>query len=103
MVRERNDDLGGAAAPDLGVTAHPPTHFVSAVLLTLCCFPPGGLVAIFYALQVNAKWSVGDSHGARRASELAKTWCWLAFGVGLIADFVLAAFLVPHLNPQSGR
>jgi hypothetical protein len=45
-----------------------------------CCFVGGipGIVAIVYAAQVNSKLDQGDEAGARRASDNARTWCWVA-------------------------
>jgi hypothetical protein len=42
-----------------------------------------GIVAIVYAAQVNTKLGAGDYDGAQEASDKAKKWCWISFGVGL--------------------
>ena len=60
-----------------------PTYLAQAILTTLCCCIPFGIVAIVYAAQVSSKLSRGDYEGARRSSDSAKMWCWIAFGVGL--------------------
>ena len=62
-----------------------PNYLVQSILATLFCWVPFGIVSIVYAAQVNAKLGAGDYAGAVEASEKAKMWCWLSFGVGLIA------------------
>lgn len=61
-----------------------PTNLVPAILSTICCCLPFGIVAIVYAAQVGSKLAYGDVEGARRASDTAKMWCWIAFGSGLV-------------------
>ncbi len=60
-----------------------PTYLVQAILVTLLCCLPFGVVAIVYAAQVNSKLGVGDFDGAEEASRKAKKWCWISLGVGL--------------------
>jgi len=61
-----------------------PNYLVQAILVTLCCCVPFGIVAIVYASQVNAKLAAGDYAGAVEASQKAKTWCWVALGAGAL-------------------
>lgn len=61
-----------------------PNYLVQAILSTVFCCVPFGIVAIIYAVQVNNKKQVGDLAGAADASGKAQTWCWVAFGTGLI-------------------
>ena len=58
-------------------------YLVFAILATVLCCLPGGIVAIVYAAQVNGKLQTGDIAGALAASKNAKLWCWISFGVGL--------------------
>ena len=44
---------------------------------------PFGIVAVVYAARVNGKLAGGDDAGAQKASNYAKTWSWVSFGVGL--------------------
>jgi len=62
-----------------------PNYLVQAILCTICCCLPFGIVAIVYAAQVNGKVAAGDMAGAEAASKNAKTWCWVAFGCGIAA------------------
>ena len=60
-----------------------PNYLVFAILTTVLCCLPAGIPAIVYAAQVNTKQQVGDIAGAQAASNNAKMWCWIAFGLGL--------------------
>jgi len=70
-----------------------PSYLVEAILVTIFCFQPFGIVAIVYAAQVDGKLASGDYAGARYVSERAKNWCLAAFLCGFlwlpIAFFVL--------------
>jgi len=59
-------------------------YLVPAVLVTLCCCLPGGVVAIIYAAQVNSKLAAGDIAGATAAAKNAKMWTWIGAGGGLL-------------------
>lgn len=68
-------------------------HLVEAILVTLCCCMPFGIVSIVYAAQVNPKLQAGDIQGALQASRNAKNWAWAGFGSGLaigVIYFLLA-------------
>lgn len=68
-----------------------PNHLVWAILSTICCCLPTGIVSIVYAAQVNGLVAAGDFARARQASQNAKTWAWVSFGLGIPASIVLAA------------
>jgi hypothetical protein len=72
--------------------ANVPNYLVPAILCTLCCCMPAGIVAIVYAAQVDTKANAGDVEGAERASNTAKLWCWVSFGLGLIGVPIGVAF-----------
>lgn len=56
-----------------------PNHLVWAILSTLFCCLPLGIVSIVYASQVDGKRAAGDLAGAREASHKAKMWAiWSA-------------------------
>lgn len=65
-----------------------PNYLVFAILSTVLCCIPTGIVSIIYAAQVNAKLQAGDYAGAQAASRNAKTWCWVSFGLGLASVVV---------------
>jgi hypothetical protein len=64
---------------------------VPAILVTLCCCLPGGIVAIVYAAQVNSKLQAGDIAGAQAASNNAKLWCMIAAGSGIVINILIIA------------
>ncbi|MDD4143547.1 MAG: CD225/dispanin family protein [Prolixibacteraceae bacterium] len=63
----------------------PPNYLVWAILTTILCCLPFGIISIIYAAQVNSKWQAGDIPGAESSSKNAKIWAWVAFGAGLAA------------------
>jgi hypothetical protein len=64
------------------------TYLIPAILSTIFCCIPFGIVAIIFAAQVSSKLNAGDVPGAQKASANARTWCWLAFGCGIIATLL---------------
>ena len=76
------DDRGPRRRPNI------PNYLVQAILVTLFCCLPFGIVSIVYASQVNSKLAAGDIAGAREASDKAKMWSWISFGVGIPAVII---------------
>lgn len=68
-----------------------PNHLVWAILTTLFCCLPLGIVSIVKAAEVNGKLAAGDIDGARASSDGAKKWAiWAACStLVLIAAYVL--------------
>ena len=63
-----------------------PNHLVWAILSTLFCCLPAGIVSIVYAAQVNSKIAAGDLAGARDSSDKAKKWAmWSAIAFVIVA------------------
>jgi hypothetical protein len=79
-----------------------PNYLVFAILSTVLCCLPAGIPAIVYAAQVNGKLQVGDIAGAQIASQNAKMWCWISFGLGLafcfIYGIIVAVGIMRHMN-----
>lgn len=82
----------GRRLPDLmAASAWPETirnYLAEAIVVTLCCCQPLGIVAIVFAAQVSGKVAAGDVPGAIVASNRAKTFTWLGFGAGLLIALV---------------
>ena len=78
-----------------------PNYLVHAILATLFCCLPFGIVAIVYAAQVNSALAVGNYEVALEASNKARTWSTVALIVGLVVVLlcitVSALGLVPFL------
>ena len=69
---------------------------VEAILVTLLCCLPFGVVGIIFAAQVNTKLQAGDSEGAEKARRDAAKWTKLGFwiGIGVILLYVLFVFVM---------
>lgn len=63
-------------------------YLTAAILTTIFCCVPLGIVSIVYAAQVNGKVQAGDVHGAMECSQKAKNWATAAFVCGLIAGLM---------------
>jgi hypothetical protein len=61
-----------------------PTHLVPAILCTIFCCIPFGIVAIVFAAQASSKLNTGDVTGAQQASARARIWCWVAVQTNVI-------------------
>lgn len=62
----------------------PPTNLVWAIISTVLCCLPAGIVAIFYSIKVSNKYREGDIDGAKRASEVGAWWCIAAIILGIL-------------------
>ena len=71
-----------------------PNYLVQAILVTIFCCLPFGIVAIVYAAQVNSKLAAGDYNGAMASSNSAKIWTWVSFGLGLAGVLIYAIIAV---------
>jgi len=69
---------------------------VEAILVTLLCCLPFGVVGIIFAAQVNTKQQAGDNEGAEKARREAAKWTKIGFWVGLgcILLYVLFVFVM---------
>lgn len=76
-------------------TPPPPNHLVWAILTTVLCCLPAGVVSIVFSTKVNSKWAAGDQAGAHRASQQAKTWAIVSAVLGLVA---IAISIVAAMN-----
>jgi len=76
----------GTVMPPAGTTV--PNYLVFAILTTVFCCIPTGIPAIIYAARVNEKLARGDYAGAQAASNNAKIWCWVSFGIGLVSTLI---------------
>jgi len=62
----------------------PPSNYLAfAIITTIICCLPFGIVSIIFASQVNSKWAAGDIAGAQSSSRNAKTWAWVSFAVAI--------------------
>jgi hypothetical protein len=73
--------------------APPQNYLVFAILTTLFCCLPAGVVSIVKAASVNSKWSAGDYAGAQKASSDAKTWAIISAVVGVVLLIIYFAVI----------
>jgi predicted secreted protein len=74
----------GAPGPGQPMGAPPPNNLVWAILCTLFCCLPLGVVSIVYAAQVNGKWQAGDAAGAQESSRKARQFAMWGAIIGLV-------------------
>jgi len=74
--------------------ANIPNYLVFAILTTVLCCLPAGVVSIVYAAQVNGKVQAGDIAGAMAASKNAKLWAMISAGVGIAVIVLYIIFIV---------
>lgn len=77
-----------------------PNYLVQAILVTVFCCLPFGIVSIIYAAQVNSKLAIGDTAGALASSQSAKLWAWVSFGVGALWMVGAALFFALGIAAQ---
>lgn len=73
----------------------PPNHLAWAIITTVLCCLPLGIVSIVFAAQVNSKWSAGDVAGAQDASRKAKNfalWGTILGALGAVLWVLVVAF-----------
>lgn len=77
-----------------------PTYLWQSIVVSFFCCLPFGIPGIVYAAKVDGLMARGDFDGARRASDSAKMWCWISFGLGL--GFGLLAFFLGLATDSTG-
>jgi hypothetical protein len=83
-------------SPYGGAAAGPPpsNNLVWAILSTILCCLPLGVVSIVYAAQVNGKWQSGDAHGANESARKAKQFAIASAVVGLVFSLLYIILVV---------
>ena len=87
-----------------GSTAEVQNYLIPAILATIFCCLPLGVVSIIFATQVNSKLAAGDTAGAMESSRKAKMFMFITIGAGLVTwiigivlwIFVFAAMMASH-------
>ena len=84
-----------AAPPPAASGGMPPQNYlVWAILTTIFCCLPFGVVSIVYAAQVNGKWAAGDVAGANASAAAAKKWAIVSGVVGIVGAVLYLIFFV---------
>ena len=90
---------GGAPPPSYGgggggYGGQPPQNYlVWAILTTILCCLPAGVVSIVYAAQVNSKAAAGDYAGAQQASANAKKWAIISAVAGVVVLIIYVVLI----------
>lgn len=77
-----------------GVGPAPNNNLVWAILTTVLCCLPLGIVAIVKAAQVNSLWAQGQHDAARKAADDAKRWSIWAAVAGVVVAVLYVIFFV---------
>lgn len=67
----------------------PNTWLWQSIVITLCCSPLFGIIALVFAVQVNSNYAAGYYEKAQRASKRAKTWMLVGLITGIIYYIVM--------------
>ena len=65
-------------------SANIPNYLIPAILATIFCCLPVGVVSIIFAAQVSGKVASGDTAGAMESSRKAKMFMFIAVGAGVL-------------------
>lgn len=68
-------------------------NLIWAILSTLFCCLPLGIVSIVYAAKVDGLAAAGDLAGAQEAADKAKTWAMWAAGAWLVLVVLYILFI----------
>jgi hypothetical protein len=80
----------------------PANYLVWAILTTLFCCLPFGVVSIVFAAQVDGKYNSGDYAGAVTSSEAAKKWATVAAVSSLVLVVLYFLFFAVIFGASSG-
>lgn len=100
VIASSMPELVGKAPPEPPATSVAPTGSVPTmslagpILVTLFCCLPFGIVSIVYTSQIQSKIAGNDPAGALRSQQLATTWMWWGFGIGIFANAGYVALMV---------
>lgn len=76
------------------VSTPPDNYLVLAVLSTVLCCMPLGIVSIIKSSNVNKKWAMGDYEGAQKASRDAKKYAIYGAASGVIFMVIMTILAV---------
>ncbi len=80
----------GGAISDVQITNYLPW----AIVVTLLCCLPGGIVSIVYATKSNSAKQVGNFAEAQEAAKQAKLWLTISVGVSLALTLLYVVIII---------
>lgn len=92
-AEQQTSEESQGAAPDQ-VKQGVNTYLTEAILVTLFCCWPLGIVAIVFAAQAKGKLDAGDYTGAAEVAQKAKSWCMVSLVLGLVAIVIYAIGII---------
>ena len=90
----QNSPSRGYQAPYAGSYQTPPpggkpnSYLTEAILCTIFCCLPFGIVSIVHASKVNGQWEAGNYAGAKESARKARNWFWWGFFLGLLGIII---------------
>lgn len=75
-------------------TTPPDNYLVWAILSTVLCCLPLGIVSIIKSSEVNSKWNRGDYTGAMESSAAAKKWAIWSAIASLVVGVIYLIFIM---------
>jgi len=78
---------------DQNTQPKPPNYLAMAIITTILCCLPLGIVSIVFSTQVNSKYAIGDYEGALKASKNAKLFWMISLITGLVIIVGYTAFV----------
>ena len=76
---------------------HVDNHMVKAILVTVCCCLPFGIVAIIKSSEVNGKLAAGDVQGAQISAASSNSWSNMGIILGLVFGILYFLLLMSDL------
>lgn len=72
----------------------PSNYLVWAILTTILCCLPFGIVSIVQAAKVNGLWAQGQTAAAQAAADSAKKWAIIGAIVGIVIDVIYIILVI---------
>ena len=85
-------DQTAAYTPMRDPDGRPRTNMILAILVTVCCCVPFGIVGIVYASRVDSAWNTGHFEEAEKFSRKARNWS--LWGLALSLLFYIAYIIL---------
>lgn len=73
-------------------------YLVLAIISTVCCCVPFGIVSIVYAVKINNAVTAGDMQEAQKSAKTARIWLVAAFVTGILINVLLSVVYVGILG-----
>lgn len=71
----------------------PPNYLAIAIITTIICCLPAGVVSIVYSTKVNSEYDAGNYEAAERASKNAKTWAIVSAVAAVVFGVIYVVFI----------